>query len=163
MKNFNKTKIGLIIIIVFLFFFALIFFIKWNASTAMSRSYNDFDKKFDSIYNSNDGFKKNVAFLQRTMLFKVIRVKNAIEKHDFEKEEDLIIAKSIMDSLKFYLNIEERNINEVVRNNTKSNDTLNIFSEVWIEKIKTIKLNDGKEPFVLILDTLEQKIKHIKK
>jgi hypothetical protein len=138
-------------------------YLKWNTQTVVGKVNKDLDKKFDSIYNITNGFKNDIEFLTRSMSFKINRAKKTINNHNFKGVEDVNIAKNIMDTLKKHLNEDERNINKIVIKDKTLRDSISIFSDIEMNNIHLIKLSDGKEPFISILDKLQEKTTDFKK
>ena len=159
-KN-NKKNLGFIIIIITLFTSTLYFYYRWQRSSNLMNLYNIDNDKFDSIYNSNDGFRDNIDFLKKNMLFKINNIRKAIENNNYNKKDNFVYCKNTLDSLRYSLLVDEGSLNEILRHTSKK-DTIIIFRGNFLEKIKNIKVEDGKAPFILILDTLESRINEIK-
>jgi hypothetical protein len=140
MKKNDITKIGLIVIIVALLFSTFLFYIKWKSSASVEEGFDYINKNFDSIYAANDGLKNSSGFLKKTMLFKVERAKKAINNNNIQKQEDLILCKNMIDSLRYSLEGDAKNLNKIIKQNSKSSDTLIIFPNNLISDIKKIEL-----------------------
>ena len=161
MKKDNTTKIGLIMLTIIFMCSTSFFYFKWK-SALINNSFdniNDYmSTKFDSIYAANDGFKNNINFLKRTMLFKVGEAKKAIINNDIRNQDDLTSCNNMIDSLKLSIQEDATNLNKIIKSKSKSADTLIVFPNNMVNDIKKIRIQDGKTYFISILDKIEDNI-----
>ena len=161
MKKDNTTKIGLIMLTIIFMCSTSFFYFKWK-SALINNSFdniNDYmSTKFDSIYAATDGFKNNINFLKRTMLFKVGEAKKAIINNDIRNQDDLTSCNNMIDSLKLSIQEDATNLNKIIKSKSKSADTLIVFPNNMVNDIKKIRIQDGKTYFISILDKIEDNI-----
>ena len=140
MKKDNTTKIGLIMLTIIFMCSTSFFYFKWK-SALINNSFdniNDYmSTKFDSIYAANDGFKNNINFLKRTMLFKVGEAKKAIINNDIRNQDDLTSCNNMIDSLKLSIQEDATNLNKNIKLKSKSTDTLVVFPNNMVDDINS--------------------------
>jgi hypothetical protein len=161
MKKVDKTKVVLWICSIVLLITTTVFYLKWNARKSISEAITNTNKNFDKLYASGY-FQTNIDFVQKTMLFKVKRVRKVINKNEIKNENDLTLCKTMMDSLRVSLNADVKSINDTIKFKFRSGDTIGVYLNSLVIKTHNIKLQDGKSAFYSILDTLDFRIKSVK-